>query len=103
MSPNLGSCWGSFGTQSVREGLLDFRQAGVGLGDKPAVCGDCPRSLVFAECVPAPLGAALGDAAHAGGAGDPLQWCAEVFVVDESVLCYGDQFYRIAVAGPGNC
>ena len=23
MSPNLGSCWGSFGTQSVSEGLLD--------------------------------------------------------------------------------
>ena len=55
MSPNLRSCWGSFGTQSVSEGLLDFRGAGVGLGDKPAVCGDCPRSLVFPEGVLAPL------------------------------------------------
>ena len=67
MSRNLGPCWGSFGTPSVSVGLLDFRGAGVGLGDKPAVCGDCPRSLVFSEGVPAPLGAALGDAAHAGG------------------------------------
>ena len=47
MSPNLGSCWGSCGIQPVWERFLDFRQAGVGLGDKPAVSGDCLRSLVF--------------------------------------------------------
>ena len=45
MFPNLGSCWGSFGTQSVSVGLLGFRGAGVGLGDKLAVCGDCRGRL----------------------------------------------------------